>query len=48
MRILSALFDVALLPLAVAKDVFTAPIRVGIDGKRSFTREKIEEIEDNL
>ncbi len=45
MRLLSALFDVAMLPIAVVKDVFTLVVN---DRSKSYTREKIEEIEDNL
>jgi len=46
MKILSALFDTALLPLAIAKDVFTL-CDYGSDAK-SATRKKLEDIEDNI
>lgn len=50
MRILSALFDTALLPLSIAADIILPPVVRGIDGADhdSFTRERIEKIEENL
>ena len=47
MKLLSALFDVALLPLAVAKDII-CPFPMLVDGDKSATRKKIEDIEGNL
>lgn len=47
MRLLSALFDIVLLPVAVAKDACTMGGFLTGDYK-SATRKKIEEIEDNL
>ena len=46
MKILSALFDTVLLGGAVVKDVFD--ISNAIDGKKSYTRQKIEDIEKDL
>lgn len=46
MRLLSALFDTALLPVALARDVLD--ISNFIDGRKSFIRQKIEKIEDEL
>ena len=46
MKLLSAMFDVVLLPVAIVKDVFD--ISNAIDGKKSYTRRKIEDIEDSL
>ena len=48
MKLLSAVFDTLLLPVEVVKDIFTAPVRVLSDGKKSYTREKIEQIEEEL
>lgn len=48
MRLLSALFDVALLPVAVAKDIVFGPVDIGIYGHKSETRKQIEKIEDSL
>lgn len=48
MRLLSAVFDVLLLPLAVVEDIFTAIPLVLIEGQDSKTRQQIEKIEDNL
>ena len=47
MRLLSALFDTALLPLAVAKDFCTLGGALTHDDK-SATRQKIEDIEWDL
>lgn len=47
MKILSALFDAALLPLAAATDLVN-PWPMLMDGRKSATRRKIEEIEENL
>lgn len=46
MKLLSALFDTALLPLAIIADV--VDITNHIDGNKSYTRKQIEKIEDNL
>jgi len=48
MKILSALFDAVQLPVDIIGDVLTAPARQWIGGEKSFTRERIEEIEKNL
>lgn len=45
-RLLSALFDVALLPFSVARDVLD--VSNFADGNKSFTRQRIEKVEDNL
>ncbi len=46
MRLLSALFDTVLLPIEIAKDAICPwPM---LDGHKSFTRKKIEKIEENL
>lgn len=47
MRILSALFDVALLPLSIAKDV-VAFGGLLTDDHMSATRRQIQKIEDEL
>lgn len=47
MRLLSALFDTVLLPLAVLKDCATVGGDL-IDEPKSATRKQIEKIEDNL
>jgi len=47
MRILSALFDIALLPISVAKDFCTIGGMITNDDK-SATRKRLEKIEDNL
>lgn len=47
MKLLSAILDTCLLPVAVAKDIL-CPWPVIIDGSKSQTREQIEKIEDNL
>ena len=46
MKLLSALFDTILLPVAASKDVLDA--MVGQKNYKSNLRAKIEEIEDNL
>ena len=48
MKLLSAVFDTLLLPVEVVKDIFMAPVRVWIYGEKSYTREKIEQIEEEL
>jgi hypothetical protein len=48
MRLLSALLDTVLLPVAIVKDVVTGPVNIGIYGCKSETRKQIEKIEDNL
>ncbi len=48
MRLLSALFDVVLVPVAVAKDAFSVFDPMPSQRDKSHTREKIEDIEDNL
>ena len=48
MRLLSALLDVALLPVAVCRDVVEAPVSVWIYGNKSETRKQIEKIEDDI
>ena len=45
MKILSALFDTALLPVAIIEDVFTLG---NLTGFQSHTRTQIEKIEDEL
>lgn len=46
MKLLSALFDAALLPLAIASDIIAPPfVR---DAEKSFTRERIEKVEEDL
>lgn len=47
MRLLSAVFDTVLLPLAIAKDVVTIGGLL-TDDHKSATRQKIEDIENNL
>ena len=47
MRLFSALFDVVLLPVALAKDFCTIGGLL-TDDRKSATREKIEKIEDEL
>lgn len=47
MRLLSAVFDSALLPMAIAKDFFTLG-GVLIDDDKSATRQQIEKIEDDI
>lgn len=48
MRLLSALFDTTLLPLAVLKDVVDFMCGNSQWKAKSDTRKKLEEIEDNL
>ena len=49
MRLLSAALEALVnLPIAVAQDVFTAPVRIWIEGNDSFTRGVIERIEEDL
>ena len=47
MKLLSALFDTILLPVAVVKDIVTAG-GILTDDCKSATRRQIEKIEDNL
>jgi hypothetical protein len=47
MRLFSAIFDVAMLPVSVAKDVCTLGGAI-IDEDKSATRQRIEKIEDEL
>lgn len=46
MRPLSALLDLCLLPVSLVGDVLAPPFVRGTD--KSFTRERIEKIEDEL
>jgi hypothetical protein len=46
MRILSALFDVAMLPFSAARDL--VDVSNFIEKNKSFTRQRIEKIEDDL
>ncbi len=51
MRLLSALLDVALLPVSVAQDLVVRPLNYACaipNDEKSATRQKIESIEDNL
>lgn len=49
MKLLSALLETAVnLPIAVAGDILTAPIRVWVEGRDSLTREVVERIEEDL
>lgn len=49
MRLLSAFFETVVnLPIAVASDIVTAPVRVWLEGNDSLTREVIEKIERDL
>ena len=48
MKLLSALFDLTLLPVAVVKDLFTGLDRIGIQGRDSYTRQQIEKVEEDL
>ena len=49
MKLLSALLETVVnLPIAIAGDIFTAPIRVWAEGSDSWTREVIERIEEDL
>ena len=45
MRLLSALFDTVLIPVAVVRDV--VDISNFLEGRKSFTRQVIEKIEEN-
>jgi len=47
MKLLSALFDTLLLPIAVARDLCD-PFNVLVRRNASYTRQKIEEIEEAL
>ena len=46
MKLLSALLDVALLPVAVAKDVLL--IHNFCEGNKSYTRQQVERVDDDL
>jgi len=46
MKILSALFDVVLLPVSMAKDC--VDLHNHIEGNDSYTRQRIEKIENEL
>jgi len=49
MKLLSALLETTVnLPIAIAGDIFTAPIRVWMEGNDSLTRGVIEKIERDL
>lgn len=48
MKILSAILDTVLIPVAVAKDIVIGPIRTGVYDEKSFTREQIEKVEEHL
>ena len=47
MKLFSAMFDIALLPLSLAEDLVN-PFPVVCDGDKSKTRKKIEDIEKEL
>jgi len=47
MKLLSALLDTVLLPVAVARDVVD-PFNVFVDGRNSYTRQQIEKIEEDI
>ena len=46
MKLLSAMFDAVLIPVAIVRDA--VDISNFIEGRKSFTRQVIEKIEDNL
>ena len=49
MKLLSAILETAVnLPIAIAGDILTAPVRIWIEGNDSLTREVIEKIEEDL
>ena len=49
MKLLSALLETAVnLPIAIAGDVLTAPVRIWVEGHKSLTREVVERIEEDL
>ena len=49
MKLLSALLEASVnLPVAVAGDILTAPVRIWVEGRDSLTREVIERIEQDL
>ena len=47
MKLFSAMFDMALLPLSLAQDLVN-PFPVLVDDEKSKTRERIEQIEKEL
>lgn len=47
MKLFESLLDLALLPIAVVKDVFTLGMEAEETGK-SYTRQKLEDIDDDL
>ena len=47
MKLLSAVFDTVLIPMAVVADVLN-PWPILLDGKKSLTRKQIEAVEENL
>ena len=47
MKILSAVFDIVLIPLAVVKDVVN-PWPMIIEDRKSATRKQIEAVEEDL
>lgn len=50
MKLFSALFDLATLPIAVAKDIVLEPVKAldPFDHSKSETRKLVEKIDDDL